>query len=289
MHELQSLDREVVVDGAGIRTGEDVFAGEPHWMTGGRIFGGQVVAQSLSAAQHTVERDRPVHSLHGYFLRPGDVNKPLSYSVDRIHDGRSFSTRRTQAYQDGVPIWSMIASFQHPDPGPEFQTPMPTGMADPESLPTTAELFAGYPESEELRWVLDRPVDIRYVDGPIYVSVEGSPTPHHAVWMRSKFPLPDDSNIQRAAFAYASDLTLLDPVLRGLGVPWATPGLKIASLDHAMWFHRDGRFDDWVLYAQEATSAGSSRGLSFGRFFRRDGVLIATVGQEGMVRLPRER
>lgn len=289
MHQIQSLEHEIVVSESTARTTEDVFTGEPHFMPAGRIFGGQVVAQCVNAAQQTVDDDRPMHSLHAYFLRPGDVNKPLAYSVDRIHDGRSFSTRRTQAYQDGVPILSMIASFQHPDTGPSFQVEMPTDLPDPESLPSTAELFGGYPDSGDLRWILDRPVDIRYINGPIYVAIDGGPKPHQAVWMRAKHPLPDSPDIHRAALAYASDLSLLEPILRGLGVPWATPGLKIASLDHAIWFHRPGRMDEWVLYTQEAPSAGSSRGLALGRFFSRSGELLASVAQEGMVRVPRER
>lgn len=287
MHQIQSLDAEVAAQPTGARTTEDVFVGEPHWMPGGRIFGGQVVGQALNAAEQTIDDERPAHSLHAYFLRPGDVNKPVTYSVDRIHDGRSFSTRRTQAYQDGVPILSLIASFQRPDDSPGFQTEMPAGIPEPETLPSTADLFRNFPDSGEVSWARDRPVDIRHINGPIYIAVDGRPTPHQAVWMRAKQPLPNDPAVQRAALAYASDLSLLEPIMRGLGVPWAAPGLKIASLDHAIWFHRDGKIDDWVLYTQDAPSAGSSRGLAFGSFFSRDGQLIASVAQEGMVRLPR--
>ncbi|MFM6975179.1 MAG: acyl-CoA thioesterase [Agromyces sp.] len=289
MHHIQPLDVEVSVSTSGARTTEDVFTGEAHWMPIGRIFGGQVVAQALNAAQQTIEDDRPVHSLHGYFLRPGDVTKPLTYSVDRIHDGRSFSTRRTQAYQDGVPIWSMISSFQRPDSAVGFQAEMPSGLPGPDELPTSADLFRGLPDTGDVNWARDRPVEIRHVNGPIYLSVEGRPMPHQAVWMRAKDALPDDPAIHRAALAYASDLSLLEPILRGLGVPWAAPGLKIASLDHAIWFHHDGRLDDWVLYTQEASVAGSSRGLAMGRFFSQDGRLLASVAQEGLVRVPRER
>lgn len=287
MHEIRSLDHEVSVTQTGARTTEDVFTAEAHWMPSGRIFGGQVVAQALNAAQHTLDDDRPVHSLHGYFLRPGDVNKPLTYSVDRIHDGRSFSTRRAQAYQDGVPIFSMIGSFQRPDASPGFQAEMPGNLPDPESLPSIEDLARGLPNSAELNWTRERPVDVRHVNGPIYLRIDGAPLPQQAVWLRAKSTLPDDPAVHRAALAYASDLSILEPVLRGLGVPWATPGLKIASLDHAMWFHRDGRADEWVLYAQDSPSAGSSRGLSFGRLFSRDGTLMASVAQEGLVRLPR--
>lgn len=286
---ISTLDHEVQVTNTGARTTEDVFVGNAHWMPNGRIFGGQVVAQALVSAQRTVDDDRPVHSLHGYFLRPGDTSQPVTYSVDRIHDGRSFSTRRTQAYQDGVPILSVIASFQQPDDAPGFAVEMPANVPAPDDLPTVADLFRGIPESGEVNWARERPVDIRHVNGPVYLSVDGDRTPTQAIWMRAKEPLPDDPGTHRAALAYASDLSLLEPILRGLGVAWATPGLKIASLDHAIWFHRDARMDDWLLYAQEATAAGSSRGLAFGRFFDRAGNLIATVAQEGLVRIPRSR
>ena len=272
----------------GARTSEDIFTGHSHWMPSGRIFGGQVVAQALVAAQHTIEPDRHVHSLHGYFLRPGDITKPLTFSVDRIHDGRSFSTRRTQAYQEGVPIFSLIASFQLPDDSPGYATTGPQGMPDPESLPSIAELTAGLPETAGTTWARERPFDIRHVNGPVYLRIEGERIPQQALWMRAISPLPADPQIHRAALAYASDLSILEPALRGLGVPWATPGLKMASLDHAMWFHRDAPADEWLLYAQDSPAAGSSRALCFGRFFARDGALVATVAQEGMIRLPRE-
>lgn len=287
MTELTNLTEAIAVAGSGARTTEDIFTGEPHWMPSGRVFGGQVVAQSLVSAQRTIEDDRPVHSLHGYFLRPGDVNKPITYSVDRIHDGRSFSTRRTQAYQDGVPILSMIASFQRPSDDEGFAVEMPTDVPAPESLPTIAQLLEGLPDTPDAAWARERPVDMRHTSTPVYLSVEGERVPHQAVWMRAAHPLPADASVQRAALAYASDLSILEPILRGLGVAWATPGLKMASLDHAMWFHRDVDFNDWVLYVQEATAAQSSRGLAFGKLFNRAGQLVASVAQEGMVRLPR--
>lgn len=287
MTELTNLTEAIAVAGSGARTTEDIFTGEPHWMPSGRVFGGQVVAQSLVSAQRTIEDDRPVHSLHGYFLRPGDVNKPITYSVDRIHDGRSFSTRRTQAYQDGVPILSMIASFQRPSDDEGFAVEMPTDVPTPESLPTIAQLLEGLPDTPDAAWARERPVDMRHTSTPVYLSVEGERVPHQAVWMRAAHPLPADASVQRAALAYASDLSILEPILRGLGVAWATPGLKMASLDHAMWFHRDVDFNDWVLYVQEATAAQSSRGLAFGKLFNRAGQLVASVAQEGMVRLPR--
>jgi acyl-CoA thioesterase-2 len=270
----------------GARTSEDIFTGISQWQPLGRVFGGQVLAQSLIAAMRTIGEDRLVHSMHGYFLRPGDVNQPITFSVDRIHDGRSFSTRRTQAYQGGQPILSMIASFQTADDGLEHQVDMPVGLPEPESLPSAAETLAGIDHPVATNWATGRAFDMRHVPSPIYFSVEGEQVPHQAVWLKSLGPLPDDENLHRAALAYASDYSILEPIMRGHGVPWAMPGLKAASLDHAMWFHRFGRVDEWVLYVQESPSAGGGRGLSLGRIYSRAGVLLASVAQEGMVRVP---
>ncbi|HWM34237.1 MAG TPA: acyl-CoA thioesterase II [Pseudolysinimonas sp.] len=270
----------------GARTSEDIFTGPSQWMPGGRVYGGQVLAQSLVAANRTIASDRFVHSMHGYFLRPGDVAKPITFSVDRIHDGRSFSTRRTQAYQDGVPILSMIASFQDIDAGLEHQADMPTDLPDPETLPSTADILAGIDHPVARFWATERAFDIRHVGSPIYLRVDGEPVPHQAVWMRAVGTLPDDPGLHRAAIAYASDHTILEPVLRRHGVSWVTPGLKVASLDHAMWWHRDGRADEWLLYAQESPNSIGGRGLSFGRVYDRSGRLLASVAQEGMIRVP---
>jgi acyl-CoA thioesterase-2 len=270
----------------GARTSEDIFTGISQWQPQGRVFGGQVLAQSLVAAMRTIGDDRFVHSMHGYFLRPGDVSQPITFSVDRIHDGRSFSTRRTQAYQGGLPILSMIASFQSADEGLDHQVEMPTGLPEPESLPSAAEMLAGVDHPIADAWANGRAFDMRHVPSPVYFSVEGEHTPHQAVWLKAKDTLPDDENLHRAALAYASDYSILEPIMRGHGVAWATPGLKAASLDHAMWFHRFGRVDEWMLYVQESPTAGGGRGLSLGRIYSRDGVLMASVAQEGMVRVP---
>ena len=224
--------------------------------------------------------------MHAYFLRPGDVNLPITFSVDRIHDGRSFSTRRTQAYQEGEPILSMIASFQDTDDGLDAQQEMPADLPDPETLPTTAEILAGIEHPVAKFWSTERAFDIRHIDGPIYLSVQGEHLPHQAVWMKAVGQLPDDPNLHRAALAYASDHTILEPVLRGHGIPWTAPGLKVASLDHAMWWHRDGRADEWLLYVQDSPNSIGGRGLSFGRVYDRAGRLLASVSQEGMIRLP---
>jgi len=270
----------------GARTSEDIFTGPSQWQPMGRVFGGQVLAQSLTAAMRTIAEDRFIHSMHGYFLRPGDVNLPITFSVDRIHDGRSFSTRRTQAYQNGVPILSLIASFQDEDEGLDHQVEMPSDLPDPESLPSAAEVLAGIDHPIASNWANGRAFDIRHVPSSIYFTVEGAQVAHQAVWMKAKSPLPDDPNLHRAALAYASDYSILEPIMRGHGVAWATPGLKAASLDHAMWFHRFGRVDEWMLYTQESPTAIGGRGLSLGRIYSRDGLLLASVAQEGMVRVP---
>jgi len=269
------------------RTNEDIFIGQSQWSALGRVFGGQVLAQSLVAAQRTLAEDRIIHSLHGYFLRPGKIELPITFSVDRIHDGRSFSTRRTQAYQSGLPILSMIASFQDSDDGLEHQVDMPTDIPQPEDLPTAAEVLAGVEHPIAKQWAMGRPFDMRHVPSPVFLSVDGPHVAHQAVWFTATGRLPDDPNLHRAALAYASDYSILEPIFRRHGVAWSTPGLKAASLDHAMWFHRFGRVDEWMLYVQESPNATGGRGLSFGRIFSRDGLLLASVAQEGMVRVPR--
>ncbi|MCO5952057.1 acyl-CoA thioesterase [Microbacterium yannicii] len=267
------------------RTTEDIFTGASQSMPLGRVYGGQVLAQSIVAASRTIPGERTVHSMHGYFLRPGDSAKGITFSVDRIHDGRSFSTRRTQAYQEGVPIFSMIASFQDEDPGLEHQEAMPEDVPAPDDLPDVESHLQGlHPMSKRL--FTDRPVDLRHVPSPIYVAADPARSPRQAVWMRVRRPIPDDPAIHRAALAYLSDLTIQESILRAHGVSWATPGLKVASLDHAMWWHRFGRVDEWMLYVQESPSARGGRGLATGRIYAADGTLLASVAQEIMVRVP---
>ena len=269
------------------RTTEDIFTGASQSMPLGRVYGGQVLAQSIVAASRTIPEDRIVHSMHGYFLRPGDSAKGITFAVDRIHDGRSFSTRRTQAFQEGVPIFSMIASFQDEDPGLDHHTPMPEGLPAPEDLPDIESHLDGlHPMSKRL--FTDRPVDLRHIPSPIYTTVEGDRMPSQAVWMRVRRPIPDSPAIHRAALAYLSDLTIQESILRAHGIAWATRGLKVASLDHAMWWHRFGRVDEWMLYVQESPSARGGRGLATGRIYAADGTLMASVAQEIMVRVPGE-
>ncbi len=284
---LQALLAALDLTDTGARTSEDIFTGPSQWMPLGRVFGGQVLAQSLVAAQRTTPVDRVVHSMHGYFLRPGDVSKPITFSVDRIHDGRSFSTRRTQAYQDGNPILSMIASFQDVDGGLDHQMDWPADLPQPESLPSAAEALGELDHPVAKYWASERPFDMRHVPGPVFMRVDGPHVAHQAVWIKAIGTLPDDPNLHRAALAYASDYSILESIFRRHGVSWTTPGLKAASLDHAMWWHRPGRVDEWMLYAQESPNATGGRGLSLGRIYDRVGRLLASVAQEGMVRVPR--
>ncbi|MFF2051596.1 acyl-CoA thioesterase [Leifsonia sp. NPDC058194] len=285
---LASLLTALDLTDTGARTSEDIFTGPSQWMPLGRVFGGQVLAQSIVAATRTVSDDRGIHSMHGYFLRPGDVNLPITFSVDRIHDGRSFSTRRTQAYQNGQPILSMIASFQDEDDGLEHQVAMPEGLPEPESLPSSADTLEEVQNPVAQYWASQRPFDMRHVTSPVYLSVEGAHVAQQAVWFRAIGELPDDPSLHRAALAYASDYTIMESIMRRHGVAWATPGLKAASLDHAMWWHRPARVDEWLLYMQESPSASGGRGLAQGRIFSRDGRLVASVAQEAMVRVPAE-
>lgn len=268
----------------GARTREDIFTGPSLWMPQGRVFGGQVLAQSVVAAMRTIPAERVIHSVHGYFLRPGDINLPITFSVDRIYDGRSFSTRRTQAYQNTQPILSMICSFQDPEPGASHSEQMPDGVPDPESLPSTWDVLREFDHPVATFWGTQRPFDIRHVDPPIYTRVDERLVPSQSVWMKAIGPLPDDPNLHRAALAYASDYTILEPVLRAQGLAWVNPSLKAASLDHAMWWHNFGRADEWVLYTSHSHVSGNGRGLSTGRMFGRDGTLLATVTQEGTIR-----
>lgn len=273
------------LDESRARTTEDIFTGRSHDMPTGRIYGGQVLGQSLLAAERTLSPGRAAHSMHGYFLRPGDSKQGVTISVDRIHDGRSFSTRRAQAYQNGVPIFSMIASFQDEAPGLEHAAPMPENVPQPEDLAPDEQLVDGA-EPGAVRLLSDRPADTRHVQTPIYLAADGNRVPQQAVWMRLRAPMPDDQTLHRAALAYLSDMTIQESILRAHGVHWSTPGLKVASLDHAMWWHRPARVDEWLLFVQESPNARGGRGLATGRIYTRDGVLVASVAQEITIRVP---
>ncbi|MCB9382005.1 MAG: acyl-CoA thioesterase II [Ilumatobacteraceae bacterium] len=249
-----------------------------------RVFGGQVAGQALVAATRTVESGRLVHSLHAYFLRPGDPTVPILYEVDRIRDGKSFSTRRVVAIQHGRAIFNLQASFHVHEPGQDHQTPMPGGVPEPESLPDFKTRMAPYKERMGEWYDRPRPIDLRHVDGDP-MSRQGNPALGQQVWMRADGTLPDDPTLHACIVTYASDMTLLDTTVLPFGMSWETPGMQMASLDHAMWFHRPFRADDWLLYDQHSISTGGSRGLAGGAIYTRDGHLAVSVVQEGLVRL----
>ncbi|SDQ06383.1 acyl-CoA thioesterase II [Quadrisphaera sp. DSM 44207] len=280
---LAVLDLQERPRGVG---GVDVFTGLNTPRPWGRVFGGQVLAQALVAATRTAPPERPAHSMHAYFLRPGDPDTPITFTVERLRDGRSFSARRVQASQQGAPILSAIASFQSPDEGLDHGRPMPQ-VPGPEELPTTADLIGHLDDPVAQHWSHERPVDLRHVDGPLFLDGPAERTDAQAVWMRAVGALPDDDGLHRAVTAYASDYTVLEPVLRRHGLAWAHPGLRAASIDHAMWWHRPARADEWLLYVQTSPSASGGRGLGQGLLYSRDGALVATVLQEGMVRTTR--
>jgi len=266
---------------------QDIFRGTSPQVRLQRVFGGQVAGQALVAAGRTVPADRPVHSLHAYFLRPGDPTVPIVYLVDRIRDGRSFTTRRVVAIQHGKAIFNLAASFHHAEPGLDHASPMPVVPA-PETLPTHWERISGYLDVVGPTARAPRPIDLRYVDDPPWMQREKGPrSPLSRVWMRADGVLPDDPLLHVCALAFASDMTLLDSVLDGHGLSWGQEGVTGASLDHAMWFHRAFRADQWLLYESSSPSASGSRGLATGRFWTADGRHIATVVQEGLLRWPR--
>jgi acyl-CoA thioesterase-2 len=250
-----------------------------------RVFGGQVAGQALVAAGRTVPDDRQVHSLHAYFLRPGDPSIPIVYEVDRIRDGRSFTTRRVIAVQHGQAIFNLSASFHRPERGVEHQEPMPDAP-DPESLPTLAERVAALSGQPAGRPPKPRPIDLRYVEDPPWAARDTSPRePRQMVWLRTNGPLPDDPLLHVCAVTYASDLTLLDSVMLAHGIAFDTRSVQLASLDHAMWFHRAFRADEWLLYVQESPAACGARGFARGSLFTRDGRLVVSVVQEGLLRV----
>jgi acyl-CoA thioesterase-2 len=262
---------------------ENIFRGVSPAHSPVRVFGGQVAGQALVAAGRTVPDERRVHSLHAYFIRGGDPSVPIVYEVDRIRDGRSFTTRRVVAIQHGKAIFSLSASFQKDEPGIEHAETMPEGVPAPETLPTLMERAEGYAIGAHSR---PRPIDLRYVNEPPWVTRETGELPaRNQVWMRADGKLPDQQLLHVCVLTYASDMTLLDSVLARHGVYWDTDKVLGASLDHALWFHRPFRADEWFLYDSVSPTASGARGLATGRFFAEDGTLVATVVQEGLLRV----
>jgi acyl-CoA thioesterase-2 len=248
-----------------------------------RVFGGQVAGQALVAAGRTVEPDRPVHSLHAYFLRPGDPNVPILYEVDRIRDGRSFTTRRVVAIQHGRAIFNMSASFHREEPGPDHQVAIPH-VPEPEGLPTLKERLTPWKEYLGDWYERPRPIDTRYVTPFPLERGETPAEPHQQVWIRADGSLPDDPLLHACIVVYASDLTLLDTTAVPHTRSGWDQGLMMASLDHAMWFHRPFRADGWLLYDMESPTSNAGRGFAVGSIFTAAGDLAVSVAQEGLIR-----
>ena len=265
-----------------------LFLGQSQEMPHGRVFGGQVLAQGVIACGRTVEvgedAPRPIHSLHAYFMRPGDDTQPIHFAVEKMRDGRSFSTRRAHAIQNGKPILSMSCSFQEPAGGLDHQDEMPD-IPGPEGLLSLGDAFRGIDHPGAKHLSEGRAIEQRHVEGNLFLAPGQEQVASQSVWTRAVGTLPDDPLLHAAVLAYASDYALLEPVLRRHGRPWVGGGLNVASLDHAMWFHRPARADEWILYAQQSPSAQGGRGLGIGRMFTADGTLIASVAQEGMLRV----
>lgn len=268
----------------------DIFLGRSQRQPHGRVFGGQVLAQAVMAAGRTVEpgqdaaeQARHIHSMHAYFLRPGDDRLPIQFVVERMRDGRSFSARRVHALQEGRILLSLTASFQELAEGMEHDLPMPQ-VPGPEGLRSDRDILGKIDHPVAQHQARARALDLRHVERLLLGPAEPGPG-DQSVWMRVERDLPEDDLLHAAVLAYASDYVLLEPVLRRHGVGWGDPRLRPASLDHAMWFHRPARADQWMLYTQSSPSARSGRGLGLGHMFAADGRLLATVAQEGMVRL----
>ena len=269
------------------RIESDIFRGHSPQVGWQRVFGGLVISQALVAAARTVEGKIP-HSLHAYFILPGDPSVPIVYEVDRIRDGRSFATRRVVAFQHGNAIFSLSASFQVEEKGLEHSFEMPAAP-DPDSLPSVSALIAQFghlmPESVRSYFSRERPIELRPVDLTRYMSGGTNLPPTQKIWVRAAAPLPDDPAIHRAVLAYLSDMTLLDTALIPHGKSVFSKSIVAASLDHALWFHRPFRADEWLLYVQDSPNSGGGRGLTRGLLYARNGALVASVAQEGLMRV----
>ena len=265
-----------------------------------KAYGGDMVAQAAAAAMLTVTDGKTMHSMHSYFMRPVDIGAPVTYEVEVLRDGRGYATRQVRAFQNDKTAYTCLASFAAGEPGGRYAASAPADVAAPDTLPSSAAyLLDRAPGGDSTMtaaskeyWSGGRSFDMRHVPGPVYLEVDGGRTAHQALWVKpfdALRPVDGLTEAQRdlAVLAYVCDYTILEPVLRVLDLPWAQPGLVTASLDHAMWFHRQpapGVLDGWLLYAQEAVAADSGRGVGLGRFFTPDGEHLATVVQEGMIR-----
>lgn len=265
---------------------EGLFRGQSEDLGLRQVFGGQVVGQALYAAKQTVAAERSVHSFHSYFLRPGDSSKPIVYDVETLRDGKSFSTRRVSAIQHGKPIFYMTASFQSLEQGFEHQNTMPD-VPPPEGLLSESEIVQQLspmlPKKVRDNFTGQKPIEMRPVKfhNPLKGNIE---EPSRHVWLRANGTMPDDLRIHQYLLGYASDFNLLPTALQPHGVGFLEPGMQVATIDHSMWFHRPFRIDNWLLYAVESSSASGARGFVRGQFYTRDGVLVATTVQEGVIR-----
>ena len=274
-----------------VELGPGVFAARHQRIPSGRAYGGEVVAQAVEAMTRTVEAERPIHSIHGYFLRAADVTRTTTWEVDRLREGRTVSSRAVRGHQDGRVVFQGLASFQLAGKGPEHEVPMPTGIPGPDELPTSAEVLAGTDVRDTAYWSHERSFDMRHWPSAVYVhadaDVDGASPDFQVVWLKSYERLPDDPRLHRTALAYLCDYTMLEPALRRHRTAWADEGLMTASMDHAMWWHReDARVDEWIAFVQQSPAASNGRGTGYGRLYTRRGELIATVMQEGVLSLP---
>jgi len=268
------------------RIEENIFRGDSRDIGSAQVFGGQVLGQALSAAQHTID-GRVAHSLHAYFLRRGDMNAPIIYEVDRARDGGSFSNRRVVAIQHGRPIFNLAASFQNPEPGIEHRADMPD-VPGPGGLKDIADVASGLGDKlqEKMhRFLTDkRPFEFRPVETPHFLNREPQQPLKH-VWIRAVDKLPDNRALHQNLLAYVSDYELLGTATLPHGLPFGRGRVIMASLDHALWFHREFAIDQWLLYAMESPNASGARGFARGQLFTEDGTLVASTAQEGLVRV----
>ncbi|MEP6991211.1 MAG: acyl-CoA thioesterase II [bacterium] len=265
----------------------NIYRGRNRDLGTGRVYGGQVFAQALVAARRTVDEPREAHSAHGYFILPGDLDAPIVYFVDRLRDGSSFTTRRVTAIQHGRTIFTLLASFHITENGPEHQSEIPD-VPDPDTITPELQLIRGMADRipESLRSVLtqERLIDIRPID-PIDPMSAEKRGPWRRAWFRAIGRLPDDPGIHQAVLAYASDYGLLVTALQPHGIPYRSPGLQLASLDHSLWMHRPFRADEWMLYSTDSPVTWGARGFVRGTIHTQAGELVASVAQEGLIRL----